>query len=500
MIESTPFEIEFRRDISNAKRKIGAQSTSFGRNKFDRNLEIAKFIHKHFSPSSVEKVREHNSLVRAALLYEINDFSKVNDTQVKGILKKATAVSVARGQWDELARLKQAGDLDANGLVLQLGTTWSAIQSVKNGTLKPSPVERNILAKAALETHSLVADRLGLYNIKEELQEDAFRLGHPDVQRQVEHAIRSEADKHSKNIGEIKQLLWTVAEKLNPIDKPELGIGHHEIHGRVKQPYSVWKKINDFERYPEMREIRSIEERVEKLHDLFGFRVILHNTNPASCHTYTDKLLELAENKGWKLEGGRKDYVTAPKNNGYRSIHLKLVKGKRAVEIQIRTKDMHLHAESGDVNHSLYQAKGKGDRDGSHLTELFDELGTKGAETASIKHSFTISGDNSITQHTLSHRHTVADAIGYALIDRRKPGQTTNDALKLLKEGKFGAVIKRGKEQLPVTDLRKLVERGDHIEFNPEHMQVHTIEEVKRAVKSKELQRHMNPEKIKKKK
>lgn len=493
------FEQEFKRDISNAKRKLNGQSTSLGRNKFERNVEIAKFIHTHFvAPEN--RFRDHRNLIRAALYYEINDLKKVGDTQVKSILQKATATSIARGKWENLAALKQSGQIDANALVLQLGAIYSAFSAIKAKKIDyMSDEQRVALANAALETHSIVADRLGLHKVKEELQEEAFRLGYPKEQREVEHAIREENDVHSRNANELKQLLWSTAEELNPQDKPLEGIGHHEVHFRIKQPYSAWKKINDFKRYPHFKKESTIKSRISAVHDLFAYRVILHNPNPQACHIYRDTLIDTAKKKGWKFVE-QKDYITAPKSNGYSSLHLHFEKDGKRFEVQIRTKQMHDHAESGEVNHSLYEAKGKNEVDGSHLLDLFEEIGAKGAETANIKHTFSVNGGRQITHHSLTYRHTLADAIGYALIDRRIGKQTIPEVLKPLKEGKFAVVVKRNGTSVAISNLKMLVERGDHIEFSPEFTQIHSPDAVSKAVNSKELRRHLEFEPAKRRK
>src|SRR5690606_33306449 len=111
-----------------------------------------------------------------------------------------------------------------------------------------------------------------------------------------------------------------------------------EVTGREKKPYSIWRKMQN----------RQIS--LEQLSDLYGFRVICSSVE--DCYS----VLGVAHTS-WRAVPGRfKDYISTPKQNGYRSIHTTIVGPRhQRVELQLRTQPMHVTAEYGVAAHTLYK-------------------------------------------------------------------------------------------------------------------------------------------------
>ena len=168
-----------------------------------------------------------------------------------------------------------------------------------------------------------------MHEMREELEDLAFRELNPDATKVITQRLSALAERNRGLIAEIEQQL---AKKL-----AERGIVA-EVDGRQKRPYSIWRKM----------ERKSVG--FEQLSDIFGFRVIVKTLE--ECY----RALGIVHTT-WPMVPGRfKDYVSTPKQNDYRSIHTTVIgPGKQRVELQIRTRDMHEIAEYGIAAHALYK-------------------------------------------------------------------------------------------------------------------------------------------------
>ncbi|MBI4114763.1 MAG: RelA/SpoT family protein [Candidatus Niyogibacteria bacterium] len=198
----------------------------------------------------------------------------------------------------------------------------------------PYPEKRERIAKETLDIYASVADRLGMGEIKAQLEDLAFRYVYPDEYFWIEEEVK-------KRLPEREIYL----ERVMPIIKKELnreGIKALEIHARAKHYYSLWKKL---QRY---------DMDWERIFDLVAVRIIIHDVNDAYG------VLGLIH-KHWKpLPGRIKDYIALPKPNGYQSLHTTVfcIDGQ-IVEFQIRTEEMHKEAEFGIAAHWMWEHAGK---------------------------------------------------------------------------------------------------------------------------------------------
>ena len=200
-----------------------------------------------------------------------------------------------------------------------------------------SPEEADAIAWSALYVHAPLAGRLGIFWIKAELEDRAFRyLEYENYQSLKKKIARKRSDRSEsvENISENIQLILKQA-----------GI-RHEIQGRYKRFYSIFQKLekvnNDFER----------------IQDLIAFRVLVDEID--DCYAALSFIHE-----NWTPVKNRfKDYIANPKPNGYQSLHTTVIdavneskRNPRPIEIQIRTRKMHRIAEYGVAAHWLYKEK-----------------------------------------------------------------------------------------------------------------------------------------------
>lgn len=192
-----------------------------------------------------------------------------------------------------------------------------------------SAEKRQRIAQETMDIYAPLAGRMGIQEIREELEDLAFKELNPEARETLIKRI-NEFNTESGDIVE------SIAEELR-LKLAATGVECRVI-GRQKRPYSVWRKM----------ERRAVS--LEQLSDIFGFRVLVDTTE--DCYRALGVL-----HMTWAMVPGRfKDYISTPKNNGYRSIHTTMIGPMRKrVEIQVRTKKMHEVAELGIAAHWLYK-------------------------------------------------------------------------------------------------------------------------------------------------
>jgi guanosine-3',5'-bis(diphosphate) 3'-pyrophosphohydrolase len=201
-----------------------------------------------------------------------------------------------------------------------------------------SAEKRQRIALETMEIYAPLAGRMGIQEIREELEDLAFKELNPEAR---EALIRRLDDFRETRGDSVKEIAEEIRAKLE-----ENGLSCTVI-GREKRPYSVWRKM----------ERRAIS--LEQLSDIFGFRVIVEDV--PECYRALGVL-----HTTWPMVPGRfKDYISTPKANGYRSLHTTLVGPQRKrAEVQIRTRKMHEIAEYGIAAHWIYKEAGGGDSSG----------------------------------------------------------------------------------------------------------------------------------------
>jgi len=202
--------------------------------------------------------------------------------------------------------------------------------------LKKSPVAEQ--RRAATETRIVfapLANRLGIWQLKWELEDLAFRYLEPEHYRRIARDLRERRKDRETYIGRVQTLLHKELGKA--------GVSA-EISGRPKHIYSIWRKMqrNNLA-FEQVLDIRAIRIMVGSVADCYAALGVVHGTWPY-------------------IQGEFDDYIATPKENLYQSLHTAVIgpHGK-ALEIQIRTADMHQHAELGVAAHWQYKEGGKRD-------------------------------------------------------------------------------------------------------------------------------------------
>ncbi|MEO2167667.1 MAG: bifunctional (p)ppGpp synthetase/guanosine-3',5'-bis(diphosphate) 3'-pyrophosphohydrolase, partial [bacterium] len=192
-----------------------------------------------------------------------------------------------------------------------------------------SPARRAKVAQETLDIYAPLAQRLGIYWMKSEMEDAALRALHPEVYYQLKRFVSKRKTEREKYIREVK----------NVIEKQLEAAGiEATLSGRPKHFYSIYQKM--------------ISQNLlyEQVYDLVAFRIVVDS--PRECYEALGVV-----HQQWKPIPGRfKDYVALPKANGYQSLHTAVI-GPRSerIEVQIRTTDMHRIAEDGVAAHWKYK-------------------------------------------------------------------------------------------------------------------------------------------------
>ena len=192
--------------------------------------------------------------------------------------------------------------------------------------------KRKRIAEETLEIYAPLAGRMGIQEMRDELEDLAFRHLNAEAYETISRRLRESAARNERVVEEIeRELAVKLASK---------GV-QARVKGRKKRPYSIWRKM----------ERKSVA--FEQLSDIVGFRIIVDSLD--ACYQALGVV-----HTTWPMVPGRyKDYISTPKQNDYRSIHTTVIgPGSQRVELQIRTVDMHEIAEYGIAAHALYKDDG----------------------------------------------------------------------------------------------------------------------------------------------
>ncbi len=196
--------------------------------------------------------------------------------------------------------------------------------------------KQKIIAKETLEIFAPLANRLGIWKIKWELEDLSLRYLEPEVYRSIATQIDERRADRERYMHEVEQQLRRELERENL---------HAHISGRPKHIYSIHNKM-------ERKQLP-----FDQIYDVRAIRVIVENK--AQCY----QTLGIVHNLWHPIPGEFDDYIAGPKNNFYQSLHTAVIDNNgKVIEVQIRTWEMHEHAEYGIAAHWRYK-EGTKDRD-----------------------------------------------------------------------------------------------------------------------------------------
>jgi GTP pyrophosphokinase len=235
------------------------------------------------------------------------------------------------GQAESLRKMLLAVIGDVRLVVVRLSAQLQRMRAAK----ALDAAEQRKLAVATREVYAPLANRLGVWQLKWELEDFAFRYLQPADYKHIATALKARRSEREQYIDELTARLHA--------ELAHVGI-QATVEGRPKHIYSIWRKM------------QSKGLAFEQLMDVRAARILVGTV--AECYAALGVVHSL-----WQfIPGEFDDYIATPKDNLYRSIHTAVIgPGSEAVEIQIRTHEMHANSERGVASHWRYKEGGRRD-------------------------------------------------------------------------------------------------------------------------------------------
>ena len=313
-----------------AMKAHGSQTRASGDPYFTHPLEVAAIL---------TDLKLDDATIVAALLHDTIEDTEATRAEIDQIfgheigalvegltkLKRLELVSREAKQAENLRKLLLAIADDVRVLLVKLA---DRLHNMRTLEFVPEASRRRI-AEETLDIYAPLSGRMGMQEMREELEDLSFRTLDADAYAVVMQRLDALTERNRNLISEIESQL---SRKFR-----ENGLTAR-VSGRRKRPFSIWTKM----------ERKSVG--FEQLSDIFGFRVIMPEVE--SCY----RALGIVHTT-WPVVPGRfKDYISTPKQNDYRSIHTTVIgPGKQRVELQIRTEEMDQIAELGIAAHAFYK-------------------------------------------------------------------------------------------------------------------------------------------------
>ena len=250
---------------------------------------------------------------------------------------------------ENLRRFLLAMSDDIRVLLVKLADRLHNMRTLKY--LK-NPDKRRRIARETMDIYAPLAERIGMYGFMDELKELSFAELEPEAYQSITKRLESLRAGGGDTVKRIESGIRHTLESA--------GVLVDDVRGREKRPWSIFRKMQE----------RHVP--FEQLSDVMAFRVVTRSAD--DCYRALGAL-----HRRWPMVPGRfKDYISNPKNNGYRSLHTTLIdRAKMRIEVQIRDADMHVEAEFGMAAHWAYkQKKGAGGTDYPWLSDLLEILET----------------------------------------------------------------------------------------------------------------------------
>ncbi len=234
--------------------------------------------------------------------------------------------SMEEEQMENLRKMLFAMSRDIRVILIKIADRLHNMRTMEYQT----PAKQKKKSFETMEIYAPIAHRLGLAKIKWELEDLSLKYLDPVAYDDINQKMAAESAQH-------EQFMVHVQEEINN-RLTEERIEHATVYGRVKHPYSIYRKM-----YLQ-------EKTMEELYDLFAFRVLVDSV--ADCYNVLGVIHDLYK----PILGRFKDYIATPKPNMYQSLHTTVI-GEEGIpfEVQIRTYDMHAINEYGIAAHWKYK-------------------------------------------------------------------------------------------------------------------------------------------------
>jgi guanosine-3',5'-bis(diphosphate) 3'-pyrophosphohydrolase len=314
-----------------AMQKHGQQKRASGDPYISHPLEVAAILtDMHLDESTIAVALLHDTIEdTTATRAEIDElFGEDIGRLVEGLtkIKKLDLVTKKAKQAENLRKLLLAISDDVRVLLVKLADRLHNMRTLEH----MSQEKRARISEETMDIYAPLAGRMGMQDMREELEELSFRHINPEAHDTVTKRLE---ELSRRNEGLVKKIETELGDLL-----VANGLSYAIVKGRQKKPYSVFRKM------------QSKSLSFEQLSDVYGFRVLVADI-PA-CY----RALGIVHTR-WRVVPGRfKDYISTPKQNDYRSLHTTIVgPSSQRIELQIRTLRMHEIAEYGIAAHTLYK-------------------------------------------------------------------------------------------------------------------------------------------------
>ncbi len=311
----------------------GSQTRASGDPYFSHPLEVAGILAEHkFDYRTIITALLHD--VVEDTNFDLNDIEKSFGPEISLLVDGVTKLSKFEGRSDKFnqaenfRKLLLATSRDIRVLFVKLADRLHNMRTLK--FLKDENKKKRISFET-LEIYSPLAERLGMDEIRKELDDLSFKITEPELRDSIIQRLsmlrQQDEDVLDKIVKNIQEFL-----KKNKIT--------FKIFGREKTPYSIWKKMK----------VKSVN--FSQLSDIMAFTILVNDAK--TCYSVLGLLHQVYS----YVPGRFKDYISTPKPNGYKSIHTTLIGPlNQRIEIQIRTFEMNEKAEFGIAAHWIYKDK-----------------------------------------------------------------------------------------------------------------------------------------------
>lgn len=330
------------------------------------------------------ELRADGAMLPAAVLYRSvreghlsvseveREFGAETARLVEGVLRMAAIGAILNptrkavlgqhdGQLDNVRKMLVAIVDDVRVALLKLAERTVIIRAVKDADER----RRQKVAREVFDIYAPLAHRLGVGQLKWELEDLSFRYLQPGAYKKIARLL------DEKRLDRERYIDTVITQLRGQLEK--FGIAHADIQGRAKHIYSIWRKMQSKHLdFYEVYDVRAVRILVRDLRDCYAALGVVH-----SLWQHVPKEFD--------------DYIASPKDNGYQSLHTAVVGPERKMlEVQIRTIEMHEDAELGVCAHWRYKEGGKRDRRADsyeqkiawlrQVLEWHDELGDAGLD------------------------------------------------------------------------------------------------------------------------
>ncbi len=322
---------QIRAAFDYAKERHGTQMRRDGSPYITHPLQVAQIVAEmRLDSESIIAALLHDCIEDTDSSYEdiAKQFSPTIADIVDGVTKltRVKYNTMEEEQMENLRKMLFAMSKDIRVILIKIADRLHNMRTMEYQT----PAKQKKKSFETMEIYAPIAHRLGMQKIKWELEDLSLKYLDPVAFNDIEARLENESRVHGQFMTNVQQ---QIQDRL-----VDLGIDNATVYGRVKHPYSIYRKM-----YGQ-------EKTIEEVYDLFAFRVLVDSV--ADCYNVLGVIHDLYR----PILGRFKDYIATPKPNMYQSLHTTVI-GEEGIlfEVQIRTFEMHAIAEYGVAAHWKYK-------------------------------------------------------------------------------------------------------------------------------------------------